>query len=434
MKHPEKIRLIRAAGALLGGVSAIFTSLMTYVTLRIFSKDHDPDYLHFITSHFLVSLPFSICFLSDFPMRFTGSRKARKTIMKHLTFTNVLSHGILGTTFMLASIPQDINAYPSYFWFTIGVVAFFLGGAKLAELMTYGLIYFSSIVYFMLVHSDFSSDEKMTLQVMLYQLFLFTPIALSTRNRVGAIKHAFKQLEKVFYPHQIRMIRKSMELEQTMPTGPGEACVICFDIISSSSIQHENVKNFFRRIFARCSTHMNDGYNGIDLVAGGYRIKEMGDGFLCSVGYPFKSKTGHLAKDALDLAERFFEAFQEEVRLLDYSQPIHCAIGMALDSISGFYPESGAKEYDLHGRSIILATRYEAMSRTLLMDHPPQSIMILHERVWNSLTKEEREDFLEVNLKEQDMAVRDDPGASRLFYKFLKPNDSSIPSVHKGAA
>jgi class 3 adenylate cyclase len=253
-----------------------------------------------------------------------------------------------------------------------------------------------------------------------FTLAILNKITLKEKLAKAESDHAFKQLSKVFYPHQIKQIRQSAELEQTMPTGPGKACVISFDIIGSSKIHHEKAKDFFRNVFLRCNEIMMEGYDGTELTANAYRVKEMGDGFLCSVGYPFKSKTGHIAKDTLDLAYRFYEAFEDEVQKLGYHEPICCGIGIAFDDVIGFYPESGTKEYDLYGRAIVLATRYENMRKMILEGMAPSSIIILHEKVRGSLSRESMVGFVEYCLKDHGAVVRDDPAATRLYYKFLR--------------
>jgi hypothetical protein len=236
--------------------------------------------------------------------------------------------------------------------------------------------------------------------------------------------HSYDQLTKVFYPHQLAMIKSGYQLEETMPTHPGEACVISFDIISSSTIQHENAKDFFHRVFRRCNEIMMEGYDGRELRAGAYRIKELGDGFLCSVGYPFLSTHDSMAQGAYELALKFHEAFQEEVRNFNYSEPIHCGIGIAMDNIAGFYPETGAREYDLYGRAIILATRYEGMRKVLLKNAPPQSILTLQERVHRYLTSSSQSDFEVFDLKAQQEVVRDDHEAQRVYFKILSQDSS----------
>lgn len=235
--------------------------------------------------------------------------------------------------------------------------------------------------------------------------------------------HLINQLRKIVYPHQLRLIGDGSELESTMPTGPGEACVISFDIAGSSKIQHEKAKEFFRNVFRRCNEAMMEGYDEVTVESSAYRIKEMGDGFLCSVGYPFRSKTGYMAKDALALAAKFGAIFEEEVSKLKYRDPIHYGIGIALDHITGFYPETGTKEYDLYGRAIVLATRYEGMRKIILKDKDAGSIIIIQERVLLSLDAHEASEFTEYDLKKNGAIVRDDPAATKIYYKFIKDVD-----------
>jgi class 3 adenylate cyclase len=231
--------------------------------------------------------------------------------------------------------------------------------------------------------------------------------------------HSYAQLGKIVYPHQMKMIQGGKILEETMPTSDSEAVVISFDIIGSSRIQHEKVKKFLRDTFSRCTQVMMEGYDSEKLQAPAYRIKEVGDGFLCSVGYPFRTISGSKANDALRLAYRFHEILKEEARVLQSEAPTCCGIGLALDSISGFYPESGAKEYDVFGRSVILATRYEAMRKYILDENRESSIIILQSRVYDSLDRELRDGFNRFDLVQHKTTVRDDSGATVLYYKLM---------------
>lgn len=231
--------------------------------------------------------------------------------------------------------------------------------------------------------------------------------------------HSYEQLEKVFYPHQLEMIKNGNPLENTMPTHPAEACVICFDVARSSQIRHEKAKEFLRRIFQRCNRAMMDGYDRHEMRANAYRIKEMGDGFLCSVGYPFGSATGHIAQDAVALALKFYEIFCEEAAALDYEDDLHCGIGLAMGDIVGFFPESGTKEYDLYGKAIILATRYESMRKVILKEARSASLLILQEQVYLSLPEGERDRFQNYDLVANEAVVRDDSDAQTLFYQVL---------------
>ena len=248
-------------------------------------------------------------------------------------------------------------------------------------------------------------------------------IAVGFKARMSEVQvttentHAFKQMAKVFYPHQLSQIRTGRELEQTMPTGVGEACVICFDIVGSSKINHEKTKDFLRAIFRRCNEAMDHNYDPESLVASGYRVKEMGDGFICSVGYPFKTPSGSMANDALKLAQVFIAVFTEEADKFGYLEPLHCCIGMAMDSISGFYPAGGTKSYDLFGRSIVLANRYEGMRKVIYPDGLNANLLILQERVFYSLDPSLRSGFARYAVREHGTVVRDDSAAEYLYYK-----------------
>ena len=259
---------------------------------------------------------------------------------------------------------------------------------------------------------------------------VFFAIAVGYKARLAELKitienmHAFRQMQKVFYPHQIQQIRSGVELELTMPTGSGEACVLCFDIVGSSRINHEKTKEFLRNVFRRCNEAMDEGYDPDRLVASGFRIKEMGDGFICSVGYPFKSPSGSMANDGLGLAYRFLDIFTREVEHFAYHEPLSCCIALAMDSISGFYPSGGTRSYDLYGRSIILATRYEKMRKIMFPDGLAGSVLILQERVYFSLAAADRSKFTKYPLRENHAIVRDDSAADALYYLIV---DKSAP-------
>ncbi len=243
--------------------------------------------------------------------------------------------------------------------------------------------------------------------------------------------HFFSQLKKVFYTHQIDLIETGVSLESTMPTEQNEAAVIVFDIISSSSLNHENTKDFIRSLFNRCYQTMMENYDPKERCANAYRIKELGDGFLCSVGYPFKTPHGKQKSiTALALIDRFTAIFAEEVKNFDYPLPIYFSIGVALGEIHGFYPEVGPKEYDLFGDAIMLATRYESMRNQILKENKKSSIIILQERFFYSLPHEIRSRFIVLDLDKYDLQVRDDVSAKRLYYWLLSPSEEQDQINH----
>jgi class 3 adenylate cyclase len=228
--------------------------------------------------------------------------------------------------------------------------------------------------------------------------------------------HAYKQLEKMLYPHQRRMIEDGFTLEETMPVGYGEACVIAFDVIESSKIKSPYARTLLQNVLKKCQSLMMENYSQSDFEANAYRIKEMGDGFLCSVGYPFKTP-GTLSKEALaiKLSQQFISIFHDEAAKLAPNERVNCAVGIASGNIEAFYPHTTPKEYDLYGRPLILATRYESIRKELFHHIPKSSIIILQESVHNRLPPQAQHNFQGFELK--NFRIRDDHDAKKLFYQ-----------------
>jgi len=261
----------------------------------------------------------------------------------------------------------------------------------------------------------------------------YASIQLSLMEEEAKRKHSYRQLGKVFYPHQLLMMENGRNLEDTMPTGPGKGCVLCFDIIGSSTVKHINKNQVIKKFFTHCYEVMMENYSSSTLSANAYRMKEMGDGFLCSIGYPLKvPDSSNEAAFATRLALRFIAIFEEHIRAMDYPLPIHCAVGIAGGELEGFYPESGTREYDLYGRAVILATRYEGMRKHLFQGQADASLLIIQEEIFLSLPTELRKRFQEFDLTRHNLKVRDDPSARVLYYAMV-PKEQDILYPHTGS-
>ncbi|MES2746310.1 MAG: adenylate/guanylate cyclase domain-containing protein [Bdellovibrionota bacterium] len=232
----------------------------------------------------------------------------------------------------------------------------------------------------------------------------------------GLRNHAYKQLEKVLYPHQRIMIEDGFTLEETMPVGWGDACVIAFDVIESSKIRSPYARTLLQNVLKKCQALMMENYSQAEFEANAYRIKEMGDGFLCSVGFPFKTP-GTLSREALaiKLSQQFITIFHEEAQKLASDERVHCAVGIASGVIEAFYPHTTPKEYDLYGRPLILATRYESIRKELFNHIPKTSIIILQEVVHARLPHNVASNFQGFDLN--NFRIRDDNDAKRLYYQ-----------------
>ena len=179
-----------------------------------------------------------------------------------------------------------------------------------------------------------------------------------------------------------------------------------------------------------CQVLMNQNYKLANLSSNAYRIKEMGDGFLCSVGFPFRlPQDTSMEQSAYQLALDFIQIFQEQVLAHFSHNEYFCSIGIARGSIEGYFPKSGIKEYDLFGEGIIHATRYENMRKKIVMDSPQRNILILQESVYIGLSELDRSEFHTLELTKNGLVVRDDPTAAKLYYRFISTSFEENPGI-----
>ena len=159
-------------------------------------------------------------------------------------------------------------------------------------------------------------------EIAFFSFAIALKVRISEKTAVKKSLHAFDQLSKIVYPHQINQIKNNIPLEETMPIHQAEACVICFDIVGSSSIRHIQTRKFMEELFYQCGQVMSENYDSESLTSNAFRIKEMGDGFLCSVGYPFASPGENAANEAVYLCLRFWVTLQEASKILDSEHDI----------------------------------------------------------------------------------------------------------------
>jgi class 3 adenylate cyclase len=151
----------------------------------------------------------------------------------------------------------------------------------------------------------------------------------------------------------------------------------------------------------------------------------MGDGFLCSVGYPFQLPgSENAAVHAVRIAEKFIEVFRQCAEKLMHDEPVHCSIGIATGEIEGFYPNTGTKEYDLYGQGIILANRYEAL-RKQIFEAVHFDILIIQDEIYQCLPEEMKKKFNSLDLTTVNFRVRDDPLALLVHYRCFPGSSDS---------
>jgi hypothetical protein len=139
-------------------------------------------------------------------------------------------------------------------------------------------------------------------------------------------------------------------------------------------------------------------------------LKETGDGFISTVGYPFlPTEARSLADSAVSTALTMLDAFNKEVEKFNYLRPIKAAIGLAYNSIQGTFQSAGIRSYDLYGEAIIQAAKYEGLRKRpelwdLFSKHAAKMgieyfhLLIVQEVVYNSLSSSYKDLFVEIDL------------------------------------
>jgi class 3 adenylate cyclase len=149
----------------------------------------------------------------------------------------------------------------------------------------------------------------------------------------------------------------------------------------------------------------------------------MGDGFLCTVGYPFRTVNGQdTAIGAVELALSFVRIFQKQVDDRLPGQLVYCSIGLAFGNIQGHFPKVGVVEYEVGGRAVDLAQRYESFRKLHFPDGPRAHVITLHAALYEQLPSHLQKNFISVDLREAQIVMRDDPDATHIYYCLLAPH------------
>lgn len=237
--------------------------------------------------------------------------------------------------------------------------------------------------------------------------------------------HALRQLQKMVLPHQMERISVGDELESTMPVSVGNTYIIKFDVVSSSTIRHDGFIAALHDVFSECYAVMQEHYRHVPLQANGYPVKWLGDGFLCSVGFPLAVPHGISPADLSDsLAERFCRIFHRHMATLRYHRRICCSQGIARGTIEGFYAEGGPKLYDLRSSfsddPLMLATRYEQLRKFILQElGQSSSIVVLSEKVYTNLSSERRGLYTCWDISATGHSITEDPSAHVAYYRLV---------------
>ena len=244
-------------------------------------------------------------------------------------------------------------------------------------------------------------------------------------TEIGLKNHTLREFKKLLFTHQVQEIYSGKCLEETMPQQQGYACVLSFDVQNSASIGHSKYHDFFETLFRGCHGKVREGYHPESREARAFMIKELGDGFLCSVGFPFGSTAQSIHDAAVRLAFDFIDTL-DHVSKLFLQKPAHCSIAIVSGDINGYFPKFGVKNYELYGDPIVLATRYEGFRKILnaALNIENEHTLIIHEDLQAKLQPSLCRYFKEFVL--DTVQVRDDPSAKRLFYLHRRSESDAL--------
>ncbi|MDQ3234484.1 MAG: hypothetical protein M3Q07_21995 [Pseudobdellovibrionaceae bacterium] len=263
------------------------------------------------------------------------------------------------------------------------------------------------------------SWASMILEMLLFGFLSARDLYLRQVKMSEEKEHSYKQLQKLVYPEQLDMMREGRFLEETMPVEQAQAVVLCLDIINSTKIDPNKNHAFFQDFFVRCQLLMNEGINVSGEKVRLFRVKEMGDGFICSIGFPMACGVNQ-AEVAVAFLDRVAVLFWECAERHLQSRPCGFGAGIAGGTVGGYFPRSGIKQYDLYGMAIVLATRYESM-RHRLEDKLPEggSVIIVQDTIFQKLPTPLKSRFECFSLKQETFKVRDDPDAKQFWFGLL---------------
>lgn len=266
------------------------------------------------------------------------------------------------------------------------------------------------------------------LQIILSSLALADRIRQSQKTIEKEKEHAFTELQKMIYPHQLESIKQGKILEQTMPCRTDEAIVLCFDIVNSSQLDLSWSKEFISQVLSSCQKLMLRGGASSDVRA--HRIKELGDGFLCSVGFPFVCDD-EPADTAYLLALEFIEVFENCARSFPHTRNLLCSVGIATGSIEGFFTLSGTRSYDMFGQAIVLATRYEGIRKKFNLQKR-RHLITVQDRVYSLLSQDLKKQLNCYQLHRD--TIRDDHHAKEFYYTNIEAKNHNLQPLLKALA
>lgn len=238
--------------------------------------------------------------------------------------------------------------------------------------------------------------------------------------------HLLAELESMVYPHQIRMIQDKSSVKETMNLEPGLGVMGEFDIINSSEMgHHEAYHQTKNTIFRLCYDRLLANYriNEEDLVhsySDGHLVKEMGDGFIFSVGYPFQMPDGKDATSvSIEIALDFIRLFHEHASGFSAPESPSCVVVMTRGQLESFWTQFRINRYDFKQSFVTPVIRLQDLRRELGrrgVIEKGESFVLIDDNAYFALPPKLQEIFKPIALQTLGLHFRGRPNATHVFY------------------
>ncbi len=406
---------------------------MVYLFGQIFQQPAKINLTHFVIIPSCLVLVSMILNFFEYDKKW-GVKPSRLT-----GFLTIL-HGIWGL-YVSLQMNENYNGYIVLFLFSFGLLYLKTSFGFLPTLVFSAFHMVLALIMIAALKINLGTDE--------YIFFLFFAFyggssafvnemnrrrSLHLKSAIAQRKHGYEQLEKILFPHQIRNIAAGAAVESTLPIQQGFGCCVLFEVVDSAKIKHELAQEYIRDIFRLFSLQLRQSYEPGAQISNGYRVAEMNNKFVCTVGFPFHCPNGERpSRLSLKIAKDFISIFQENILRMDYYKPIPCSVVIAAGEMEGFFTRGFPIEYQLHGEPLIKAEQINQMSKLARLNDKIQgSTLVIQDRVFNSLRSVERRDFMPIEIQEAHTLDGTNATIEKLYVQEI-PYDSSSSADRKAS-
>ncbi|WP_324951300.1 hypothetical protein [Oligoflexus sp.] len=130
---------------------------------------------------------------------------------------------------------------------------------------------------------------------------------------------------------------------------------------------------------------------------------------------------------SLKLAQDFIHTFHENILKMDYHRTIHCSVAIASGELEGFFTRGFPIEYHLHGEPLIKADQINEISKQARKNGLLEgSTIVIQDRVYNSLSSEERPSFTAIEWTSRLTLQSDSNHSQKLYYQRVRYQDELL--------